>query len=365
MHGAKDLHQSTCPSGHCFVCSILTVLLPVIRGLFNKFLVLCTLLLATTLCAMDVAYSPPVGGMNITINGGTPSTPISTSFAIPIWDVPAAAGASQGAITSVTATTITVAGAGWTTGGLALPGFPYNVRIASGPAEGRTFGITGNTADTLTVATSDLIALGVAAGQGVKLIPVDTLNSLFGSNTFMGGPNPASADIITLSSSIELSYYYNTSVSPNRWVRTTGATTDRGNTPIPTDSVITVTRKGPVLPLTFVGRVPDTRVNMPVANSGSTYTHTGFPIPVSLGTLALQNRIGGWVSSSSASSADILAVSSGGTWLYYFHNGSFWQRTTGPASNRDSIEIPAGGAIHLFKRGSALGSSFFVRQRPF
>jgi hypothetical protein len=233
----------------------------------------------------------------------------------------------------------------------------------SGAGEGATLGVTANTADTLTVSGRDLVQLGVAVGDVFQLVPVDTLNSLFGSGTFLGGATADAADVITLSSSVQLSYYYNTTL--NRWVRTTGPTTDRGNTTIPLGSVVAVSRKSSAITFRILGDVPVTDLNILVANSGSTYTHTGFPTSATIGTLSIQSSIPGWVSATVADNADMLAVNSGGTWLNYFHNGTNWQRTTGPATNRDNIVVPAGTAIQLFKRGSTPGTSVFTRQVPF
>lgn len=328
-------------------------------------LLLATLssVLAAASFAADVAYSPVVGGMAFQISGGSLAAPVTTRFALPLVDFPAASGVGVGAITSVTSTSVTVTGAGWVGGALSTTSFPYAIRFTSGSAEGVTLPITANTADTLTTSGRDLVALGVTAGDKFRLVPIDTLNSLFGSSTFLGGANVASADVVTLSSSVALSYYYNTSLS--RWVRTTGPTTDRGDIQIPPDSVIAVTRKGGAIDLVFTGIVSNHRFAVAVANSGSTYTHAGFPTDVTLAALALQNRIPGWVSNAAPGVADTLAVSSGGTWLTYFFNGSNWQRTTGPATNRDSIVIPAGAAIQIFKRGSASGTTDFTRSVPF
>lgn len=329
-----------------------------------KRLISLSVLLVTTLAqAVDTAYSPPVGGMTFTINGGTVPAPLTTWFAVPLLDAPAASGAGRGKISSFTATTLTLTGAGWTGSALANVAFPYSVRLMTGAGEGATLSVTANTSDTLTLTGRDLVQLGVATGDTFQLIPVDTLNTLFGSNTFMGGANAIDADVITLSSSVQVAYYYNTTLS--RWVRTTGPTTDRGNTPIPLGSVIAVTRKSTGFALRLTGDAPLAKVNMLVGNSGSTYLHTGFPTDVTLGSLAVQSRTSGWVSAPLADNADMLAVNSGGTWVNYFHNGTNWQRTTGPATNRDSINVPAGAAVQFFKRGSASGSSIFARQVPY
>ncbi|HEY0863311.1 MAG TPA: hypothetical protein VGD97_04345 [Lacunisphaera sp.] len=329
----------------------------------KKSSIILFLALAGIPCAADTAYSPPVGGMTFTVNGGTVVAPVTTWFAVPVLDEPLASGAGRGKITSFTSGSITLTGAGWTSGALSNAAFPYAVRLLSGAGEGATLSVSANTTDTLTVSGRDLVQLGVVVGDVFQLVPVDTLNTLFGPDTFLGGVDANSADVITLSSSVQLAYYYNTTLG--HWVRTTGPTTDRGNTPIPLGSVIAVTRKSGGMTLRIVGRVPETKVNALVANAGSTYTHTGFPTNVTIGSLALQTAIPGWVSASVADNADMLAVNVGGTWLNYFHNGTNWQRTTGPATNRDSIVINAGTAVQFFKRGSASGSAVFTRLRPY
>jgi hypothetical protein len=129
--------------------------------------------------------------------------------------------------------------------------------------------------------------------------------------------------------------------------------------------MISVTRKSSAMTLTLVGRVPDVRFSVVVPNSGSTYTHTGFPTDVSLGTLSLQTALPGWVSAPAAANADTLWVNSGAIWLTYFYNGSYWQRTTGPATNHNSVIVNAGTPILIFKSGTATGSSTFIRNVPY
>lgn len=314
------------------------------------------------------AYSPPVGGMSYSITAGSVGVPVTTAFALPLVDEPAASGATIGRISSVTATSITVTGANWTAGALATAAYPYAIRVTSGSAAGYTFSVTANTSDTLTISGGSPVSLGVlggSSGDTFRLIPIDTLNTLFGSTTFQGGASASQADVITLSSGSQTSYYYNTTVLPNRWVRTTGPTTDRGNTIIPLGSVISVTRKSSAMTLRIVGRVPTERFNMVVSNAGSTYTHTGFPTDVTLGSLSMQTALAGWVSAPAAANADILSVVNGAGVTSYFHNGTNWQRTTGPSTNRDSISILSGTPILIFKRGIASGSSLYIRNAPY
>lgn len=307
--------------------------------------------------------TPPQGGLLIPVAAGTALAPSTTAFAVPLYDLPAASGATVGALASLTSTTLTVTNAGWTAGALASTAFPYAVQLTSGTAAGQLLTITANTATTLTVSGGDPVALGVVAGDRFRLIPVDTLNSLFGSNTLLGGPTAAAADNVILSTTAQTAYYYNTTLG--RWVRTTGPTTDRGNTPIPALGMISIVRKSAALTLAFTGSVPTERTRLAVPNSGSIYLHSGFPVDLTLGTLAIQTALPGWVSGATAATADTLSVVSGANRVSYYHNGTAWVRTTGPATNRNTTAIPAGTPMVLTRVGSAAGSSLLTLNRPY
>jgi len=308
-------------------------------------------------------YTPPQGGLLVPIAAGTALAPSTTAFAVPLYDLPAATGATLGALTSLTSTTFTVNNAGWTAGALATAPFPYVVQLTSGAAAGHLFNITGNTATTLTVSGGDPVALGAVAGDTFRLLPIDTLNSLFGANTLLGGPTAADADNVILSTTAQTTYYYNTTLG--RWVRTTGPTTDRGNTPIPALGMISIVRKSGALTLAFTGSVPRERVRLSVPNSGSIYLHSGFPVDLTLGSLAIQTALPGWVSGASAATADTLSVVSGANRVSYYHNGTAWVRTTGPATNRNTTSIPAGTPIVLTRVGSTAGSTLLTLNRPY
>jgi hypothetical protein len=308
----------------------------------------------------------PTGALQFAINAGSVVTPVTTPLAIPLTGTPEIAGAPLGRVSSVTSSAITVSGANWIAGALSMPALPHAFRFVTGPAAGLTFMITANTSDTVSTSGIDLTQYGIGAGSGgdiVRIVPVDTLNTLFGAGMFLGGASASEADIVTLGGTVQLSYYYNTSLG--RWVRTTGPTTDRGNTPIPAKAEISITRKAAACTLTISGRVPDVPFAELVANSGSTFTHAGFPTDTTLGELSLQTALAGWVSNPTAANADTLSIANGAGWISYFHNGTHWQRTTGPATNRDGIVLPAGTPILIFKRGSASGSSLLRRALPY
>lgn len=330
---------------------------------FSPFAVSSLLLALVVAAEAATTHTPPQGGLLVPIAGGTALTPSTTAFAVPLHDLPAASGATSGVIASLTSTTLTVTNAGWISGALAAVQFPYAVQLTSGTAAGHLLTITANTATTLTLSGGDLVALGAVAGDTFRLLPVDTLNTLFGANTLLGGPNATSADNVILSTTGQAAYYYNTTLG--RWVRTTGPTTDRGNTPVPIQGMISIVRRTNALTLAFTGTVPRERHRVTVPNSGSLYLHPGFPVDFTLGSLALQSALPGWVSSTSATTADTLSVVSGANRVSYYHNGTAWIRTTGPATNRNTTVIPAGTPIVVTRTGSAAGSSILTLNRPY
>lgn len=203
----------------------------------------------------------------------------------------------------------------------------------------------------------------MVAGDRLQLLPIDTLDSLFGSSTLVGSSSASNADVVYLGSPTLLAYYYNTSL--HRWVRTTGATLDKGTIVIPPESMITIARVSSALPLVFTGRVPEAPFVATVANSGNSYLHAGFPTDTTLGELSLQTLLPGWVSASSASAADQLSVPTGAGWLSYYHNGYHWIRTTGPTQDRDAVSIPAGTALLITKQGFTSGTVRLKRPVPY
>ncbi len=311
----------------------------------------------------EVAYTPPVGAEVLTIDGGTPAAPVTTPLALTLTDRPAASGRLRGAITAVSGSTLTVSGAGWTASALADPAYPYDVLLVTGSGAGARLAVTANTADTLTVTGRDLATLGVAVSDQYQLVPVDTLDSFFGSDTFLGGTDATAADIVALGEQGRARYYYNTTNS--RWQLVGGDATNRGATRLPPNGMIAVVRKAAAFNLTLLGAVPITRTNIPVANVGNTYTHTGFPTAVSLGNLALQDQLTGWVSHTDTAQADLLAVATGASWVNYFHNGTNWQRTPGSSASRDAVVIPAGTPIRIIKRNGTTGSTPLILSLPY
>lgn len=320
----------------------------------------------TSISATDVS-TVPVGYMKVKIAAGAPGKPVETSFAVPLIDEASNKGVATGRIAAVKKNTIKVADAEWAPGKLATAKAPYAVRIKTGARAGLTLPIIDNTADTLTVDTSlNLAKIGLKTGSSgnlVQLVPIDTLDSLFGDDTLIGAKKVKNADVVYLGEHKRKGYFYNTELK--RWVSTDGTTKNRGRTHIPPDSAVTIARVGPATTLIFEGRVPETPFEVEVANSGDTYTHTGFPTDITLGKLALQKKIPGWVSSSKPNKADKIAIANGKAWTTYYHTGKKWLRDKDTSGNRNDTVIKAGAPIRITRIGKDKGTTTLRLSLPY
>jgi uncharacterized protein (TIGR02597 family) len=297
------------------------------------------------------------------------ASPVSTLLAIPMTDVASVpAGLSSGIITSFTSNSFTNSGGGWASSLATSGSSPWMVKIMSGTAAGTLLSVVSNTSTTVTVSGADLSTLGLIAGQDkFEFIPVDTLFSLFGSNSLLGGSSWTTADnVYIMSAGTFIGYFYDTGLG--YWRRAnSGSTANRNDIVIRPDTGVLIARRGDALTLTFTGRVPSTAYRAPINNSGTTTIHTGFPLAVTLSGLALNTNVSGWRTSTDWTVADQVYVFSAGSWTGFYHNGSMWRRAnSGSTLDRGSIEIPAGTPVQIFRpAGLAAGETSLVRAMPY
>lgn len=306
----------------------------------------------------NVFNTVPVGALKTTLAGGTAAAPVTTVFGVALDDtsIPSA-GIRAGRIEFFTGNSITHASAGWT-GNLASPAAPWAVRITSGPAAGKLLDVTANTPATLTVGGVDLTTLGLTAGTDTfELIPMDTLATLFGGGTLLGGTSGATADNVQVRSGASwLAYFYDTNLG--FWRRTIGPATNSNNVIVRPLTGVQIVRRGAATTLTFAGRVPANAFRAPINNASTTVIHAGFPTTTLLSALAVQTRLPGWTT------ADTVSLFNGTAWIGYSYNGTFWQTVVG-AVNSDAVAIPAGALLTIQRPGVAAGTTDLVRPLPY
>ena len=333
----------------------------------KKLIALSALAFASTTFAADVAYSPPVGGMTISVPSGQ-----TRAITLPLFADAVGAGKVIGQITGVGSNYIDVSDANWSPGAFSSASNPYILRIKTGIAEGRVIPVstTANTATRIFL-VNDGFALNqvypIAAGDRFELVLADTLGSFFGSHTLQGGTSAQNADNVQIwANTAWVTYYYNT--ERQRWERSTdsAASASRDNTLLRPDRGFMIVRRASTpLNMTVVGRVPDVATKHIVAASGSTFFSNGLPAQISLGSLSLQTRVAGWKGVSgpanALANADLVQISANTAWVYYYYDtarGS-WQRSTDTAqsASRDGVVVPAGQAVMLRRLGTAQNPS--------
>jgi hypothetical protein len=335
--------------------------------------------LAVTGLAENPLRSTPFGYVKLNIAAGTGTAKRTTLLSIPLLEDANITGRSTGRITGVTSNTITSTGAGWAPGELSQAAEPYLLEITSGSAAGRMLLIasgngSANTADTLTVASTDVTINGSLAAfidleeeVNFRIRPVDTLSSLFGSPSttgIRGGTTPAQADtIVMVVNGSASTFYFDTSL--NRWTLVAVGTPDASHRPILPNSGLQYSRL-PASPLQFVvtGRLPDGPRKAPIKSSGTTLFSQFWPVSSTLGELALQNT-DGWQTGTFPNSDRVVVQTSTGSFATYWHDGDNWrqQRIGSPIS--DNVPVGVGAALLITRRGIGAGHDFVTQEVPY
>lgn len=321
-------------------------------------------LLAVSLAhATDTAYSPPLGGMTITVPAGQ-----TRAVTLPLLPSVYGSGAVIGKIAAVGPNYIDIQAANLSPGAFSNSAIPYFLRITSGAAAGRVIPVnaTANTASRLNL-TNDSLALDSVAGPSVgdsyELVLADTLAGVFGSTTLQGGPDYLSADNVQIWGNTSwVTYYYNTTRS--RWERSTdtAASAARDNTLLRQDKGFMIVRRAATpLNFYFTGRVPSVGPRHVHLSPGVTLFSHGLPVATTIGSLGLQNRISNWRGSTSGTTAltdaDLIQIWGNTSWVsYYYDTGKgSWQRSTdtGASASRDSVSLAPGQAFMIRRLDSS------------
>ena len=326
--------------------------------------------------AQETATTDPVGFVTVGITAGTGTAKRNTLFSLPLLETEAITGQVSGAITGITANTISNSNAGWVAGELSNPATPYLIQLTSGVAEGRMFLISStapNTPTTVTLSPVDtaqvnLETLGVTAGDTYKIYACDTLSSFFGTpatSGIQGGTSTSNADtVIIVSNGTPTTYFYNNSLSGWRKVGL-GAGPNDGNAPLLPYYGIQFARLGnTALTFTVTGGVPTLPRAMAVKNFGTTLISQFWPVESTLGALGLQNIVG-WQSGASASSADTAILTVNGTPSTYYYNGTNWIRVGLGNQISDNVAVPIGTSVLVNKKGSTPGFATYTQPMPY
>jgi len=367
----------------CFFCRQF-VPLPPVKSYPLSFsgLAALTALLAVGFCNEASAQSVttvPVGAVTVTIAAGTGTVRNATIASFPLINSTVTSGVVSGTISSVTANTITCTGAGWTTSDLAQPAVPYMVKITGGVAAGRTFLVTGNTSDTLTISTSDgvsstavdLTQLGIVAGSSgdkFRIENADTLLTVFGAGDAvgagvpLGNSNPNLADTIQMNVANSFqTYYYDPAQSA--WINL-ASEAPSNNVVIRPDSAVIYNRlKNTPFTLTVSGSVPAANRRAIIRSGQITILSAYWPVDKTLSGFGL-NQLSGWVSNANPSLADLLQIRQGASWQTYYHDGSHWINLASEVTS-DNVVISPGTGLIVKKRALSGGALAFDQNLPY
>jgi uncharacterized protein (TIGR02597 family) len=315
-------------------------------------LLFLSILTTASLPAAEVV-SQPVGFLRVVIPAG-----MVTSFSIPLQTSPLAVGAA----TAIGTSTMSDSTAVWTTGQFSLVGKPYFVKFVSGPATGRYFLITGNTANQLTIDTRGAnLTTAVAIGNRYQISAGRTLGSLFGTSAvpFLSNSSITLADNLRLwSGSAWETYWHNGS----SWMRY-GQSTVQNNVVIYPDEGMEIIRRGTsALTITIAGEASMITEQTEVIGSATTFAANRYPVNVTLKNLGLLS-LPNWIFSTNSAAADRVQVRQGGQLVTYWHTGTNWIKA-GTTASQDNASVPAGTGYLILRKN--YGSNGFAKQpRPY
>jgi uncharacterized protein (TIGR02597 family) len=324
--------------------------------------------------AQDVSASTvPAGFVTWEIAGSGGSGRALTPLALPLVD-PAAGltGSASGRLSAVGSNSIGDSSGGWAAGELADASAPVCVRITSGAAEGRTFLVSANTSDTITVDSGslDLTTLGIATGSGgdtYELLNCDTIGGLFGTPAttgILGGATADSADNLQVFlQGAWQTFYFDT--GKGHWVKRAFGTPDSSDVPILPDAGILYSRLGSdSLEIVLLGRVPSSDRQVVINASGLTALGSSWPVEIELKDSGIQD-IGGWVSSADVNQADTVKLFQNGVWNEYWFDGTNWKKRSFGSPVSDSEKIAPGSVVLISKRTPTSSDETLSQEVPY
>lgn len=315
----------------------------------------------------------PVGAVTVTIAAGTGTVRNATVASFPLINSSVTSGVTAGTIASLTSNSITATSPGWTAADLSQPSLPYLIKITSGAAVGRTFLISSNTSDTLTINTNDgvsasiinLVQLGIVAGDKFQIENADTLFSLFGEGDTVGasGPlgnsNPSLADTIQINSSNSYqTYYYDPAQSA--WINFASEALSNNVVIRPDAAVIYNRLKNTPFSITLTGLVPSTPRKAVIRSGQTTILSSYWPTDTTLLELGL-NSISGWASNTNPNLADLVQMRIGSSWQTFYHDGNNWINFASEATS-NNVVVPVASGLIIKKR--AITGDSVIHSKP-
>ena len=294
----------------------------------------------------------PVGYVTLTIQGENKYNFLS----IPLVNQPL----FKGQINSVTNTVLSTSSDVWTANEYASG---YYVEITSngsddsGNAKGLFVDITGNTANSLTLA-DDLSTYTFNGDETIAIYKHHTIGSVFGTNNssgLQGGTSAGDADVIKIWNPLTQrfsSYFYNSAV--NEWKSATNPFGPNTSSEVfYADQGFVVYRKGTgTVEMKVIGSVKVGSTKAQIF-SGYNFYDNKKPIDTTLGETGWENDISG---GTSAGDADTISIWNSVTQRLasYFYNSITrkWENATNPfGADAGDTQISVGDAI-LIKRRS-------------
>jgi hypothetical protein len=333
-----------------------------------KKLFIVFMLLVTAAANATTAYSPPLGGAQITISGGTQFVGMPLMNSAVAFDI----------VASCSGTVLSLGSVGTNLGAGLTTGMAYFVELTSGPTStyvGDRFEVdvastkaTANNSITILSgsATNTLASLPSGAaltGFSIAVRPHVTLGQLFGTknNQLMYGTTVVSTadQVLSLNPQSQAydTYYFlrNSGGTIVQWTKVGGGSTNRDTLSILPGVGMAVIRNGSgSVTLTWIGEVRRNAFAQPLVVGNNLVSQ---PIPIN-GT-PVQNLLtyaNGFTGSTVSSAADKILVYSAGIFRTYYllrnSGGTIeqWTLVGGGSTNYSNTSIiPAYGAVVLNK----------------
>lgn len=305
--------------------------------------------------AQNEAVTDPVGFIDLTVTGGSPSTPrlslVSPTLTQPIlW---------QGLVTGVSGTTITVGGTPWGSNmfnGAAGSHYLELIAATNAALTGKLTDIVGTGVSTVTVSPS----IPVAIGDTIKIRKDVTISDLLGSNNSAGllaSDDGSTADeVLIYSGSNAVSYFYYTGDPslPAGWLKTDDYTPAGDVSIAPHEAVVIKRRGAGNLNVSFTGAVKTGNTLFPILSGFNVLgTASAKGLTLAESNLYTGNSTTGVLAADDGSVADevFLYGSNGvGVSYFYYSDGPGWVKTD---DYTDASNVPiAPGTAFVLKRKS-------------